>query len=89
MHREIQDDNVRVRWARDIDFLGPYDAFSPQSFTDCDAAESLDQRRRRFTLGNITVGNREIGTWPIGTIMRFVSVPLKKTGTDLVGSWWP
>ena len=36
-----------------------------------------------------TVGNREMGTGQIGTILEFASVPLKKIGTDLLGSWWP
>ena len=31
--------------------------------------------------------NRSNG--PIGTILEFASVPLRKMGTDLLGSWWP
>jgi len=36
-----------------------------------------------------TVARPGIGTEPIGTILRFASVPLKKIGTDLLGSLWP
>ena len=36
-----------------------------------------------------TVRHRRMGTLPIGTILEFSSVPLKKIGTDLLGSWWP
>ena len=36
-----------------------------------------------------TVLYREMGTGQMGTILRFASVPLRKMGTDLLGSWWP
>jgi len=37
----------------------------------------------------LTVRHREMGTGQMGTILRFASVPLRKMGTDLLGSWWP
>ena len=44
MHRQIQDDDARrLHRGCDIDFLGPYDAFSPYSFQDCDADELPEQ----------------------------------------------
>ena len=36
-----------------------------------------------------TVRHRGMGTLLMGTILRFASVPLRKMGTDLLGSWWP
>ena len=36
-----------------------------------------------------TVRLRGMGTEPMGTILRFASVPPRKTGTLLLGSWWP
>ena len=36
-----------------------------------------------------TVRQRGMGTLLMGTILRFASVPLRKMGTDLLGSWWP
>ena len=36
-----------------------------------------------------TVRHRGMGTSQMGTILRFASVPLRKMGTDLLGSWWP
>ena len=36
-----------------------------------------------------TVLHRGMGTPPMGTILEFASVPLRKMGTDLLGSWWP
>ena len=38
---------------------------------------------------SITVRLRGMGTGQMGTILRFASVPLRKMGTDLLGSWWP
>ena len=35
------------------------------------------------------VRHRGMGTLLMGTILRFASVPLRKMGTDLLGSWWP
>jgi len=45
-----------------------------------------------FSLGGIsgnTVRHRGMGTGQMGTILTFASVPLRKMGTDLLGSWWP
>ena len=45
MHQQIQADNADyarrtgLHRGRDIDFLGPYDAFSPHSLQDCDGGE--------------------------------------------------
>ena len=36
-----------------------------------------------------TVRHRGMGTPLMGTILTFASVPLRKMGTDLLGSWWP
>ena len=36
-----------------------------------------------------TVRQRGMGTLLMGTILEFASVPLRKMGTDLLGSWWP
>jgi len=36
-----------------------------------------------------TVRHREMGTGQMGTILIRASVPLRKMGTDLLGSWWP
>ena len=36
-----------------------------------------------------TVRHRGMGTLLMGTILKFASVPLRKMGTDLLGSWWP
>jgi hypothetical protein len=36
-----------------------------------------------------TVRHRGMGTEPMGTILEFASVPLKKIGTDLLGALWP
>jgi hypothetical protein len=36
-----------------------------------------------------TVLHRGMGTGVMGTILEFASVPLRKMGTDLLGSWWP
>jgi hypothetical protein len=36
-----------------------------------------------------TVRLRGMGTPLMGTILIFASDPLKKIGTDLLGSWWP
>ena len=36
-----------------------------------------------------TVRLREMGTGQMGTILIRASVPLRKMGTDLLGSWWP
>ena len=36
-----------------------------------------------------TVRLREMGTELMGTILRFASVPPRKMGTLLLGSWWP
>ena len=49
MHQQLQANNAdyacQTGFHRgcDIDFLGPYDAFSPHSFTDCDADESPEE----------------------------------------------
>ena len=36
-----------------------------------------------------TVRQRGMGTPLMGTILEFASVPLRKMGTDLLGSWRP
>ena len=36
-----------------------------------------------------TVLHRGMGTGPMGTILRFASVPPRKMGTLVLGSWWP
>ena len=41
------------------------------------------------TIAGTTVRLREMGTVQMGTILTFASVPLRKMGTDLLGSWWP
>ena len=41
-----------------------------------------------FITISATVRHREMGTGEMGTILRFASVPLRKMGTDLLGSWW-
>ena len=38
---------------------------------------------------NPTVRHRGMGTGQMGTILIRASVPLRKMGTDLLGSWWP
>ena len=35
-----------------------------------------------------TLRLRGMGTQPMGTILKFASVPLRKIGTLLLGSWW-
>ena len=52
---------------------------------------SLQSTRSLFLVS--TVRQRGMGTVTgtslMGTILRFASVPLRKMGTDLLGSWWP
>jgi hypothetical protein len=45
--------------------------------------------RQRTSKEQDRVLHRGMGTRPMGTILEFASVPLKKIGTDLLGSWWP
>ena len=37
----------------------------------------------------LAIGHGGMGTELMGTILTFVSVPLRKMGILLLGSWWP
>ena len=49
----------------------------------------LESVLRRSKIECTTVRLREMGTELMGTILRFASVPPRKMGTLLLGSWWP
>ena len=49
----------------------------------------LESVLRRSKIECTTVRLREMGTELMGTILTFASVPPRKMGTLLLGSWWP
>ena len=53
------------------------------------SVETREASTTSYRVAQCTVRRPGMGTQLMGTILRFASIPLKKIGTLLLGSWWP